>query len=65
MIKFGDIRYLKTDPSQLKRIVTARTERPNDSWSYELSCGIEISNHFELEMTKKPTRINEVKGYKS
>ncbi|GGG97337.1 hypothetical protein [Pedobacter zeae] len=46
----GDIVYLKTDPEQLQRIVTRLFFNPGIVL-YELSCGTDVSTHYEIEMT--------------
>lgn len=41
--------YLKTDKEQEKRIVTAIIERQT-GYIYELTCGTEISEHYDFEI---------------
>ncbi|MGV6830336.1 MAG: hypothetical protein ACWA5P_02080 [bacterium] len=46
--KLEDIVYLKTDPEQRQRIVTAITIR-SLGVIYELSFGVETSSHYDYE----------------
>lgn len=52
-MKIGDIVFLKTDPDQRARIVIGIFIRPNGK-SYYLSCGVEESFHYEIEMSTEP-----------
>lgn len=50
---FGDIVYLKTDPEQVGRIITAIIFKPTNYVSYELSFN-EISGwHLGIEISKE------------
>jgi hypothetical protein len=49
-MKIGDIVYLKTDPSQSPRMVTAILTRQGGR-SYYLSRGTEETHHYEIEMS--------------
>lgn len=44
--------YLKTDINQQARIVTG-IHIDDNSITYELSCGTEISRHFDFEITEE------------
>lgn len=44
--------YLKTDPSQNVRIVTAIQVTDLD-YTYQLMCGVETSWHYDFEITKE------------
>jgi hypothetical protein len=46
----GDIVYLKTDPDQLRRIVTAIVVGPN-GLLYDLSIGGGGSQHYDIEIS--------------
>jgi hypothetical protein len=48
--EYGQTVYLKTDPGQLPRIVTGFRFRLN-SITYMISCGINETDHFEIEIT--------------
>ena len=48
----GKIVYLKTDPDQLPRIVTAHTLRACGSVVYTLGCGVEETPHYEIEISE-------------
>ncbi len=47
----GQIVYLRTDIEQLQRIVTAIKFCGDGSIFYELSCGREISDHYDFEIS--------------
>lgn len=47
-----EIVYLKTDPEQLPRMVTCIELRKN-SVSYQLSCGTQVSYHYDFEISKE------------
>jgi hypothetical protein len=51
LFNIEDLVYLKTDPDQKKRIVTAMLIRPGGSYSYELSCGTEAKWFYEFEIS--------------
>lgn len=46
----GQLVYLVTDKEQEKRMVTAIIERVSGI-EYELSCGTEVTTHFECELS--------------
>ena len=46
----GDIIYLRTDPEQRPRMVTVIRLTPSQI-VYELSCGHESSEHYDIEMS--------------
>jgi hypothetical protein len=48
----GETVYLITDPEQLPRMITAVCERDGKQVSYELACGVDISWHYEFEITR-------------
>lgn len=48
---FGQIVYLKTDPDQLERMVTAISLRPNGAVSYNLSQGMNETYHYAMEIS--------------
>jgi len=54
--RIGDFAYLKTDPDQIKRIVTGIDLRPGgaSATKYVLSCGMHESDHFSFEISKHP-----------
>jgi hypothetical protein len=49
-MKLGQIVYLKTDPSQLERIITGILLRQTGK-EYYLGCGEIESSHYEIEIT--------------
>jgi hypothetical protein len=49
-----DTVYLKTDPEQLPRIITAIVVRPQDI-IYEVVSGKDLSNHYDFELSKEKT----------
>lgn len=50
--EIGDIVYLRTDSEQEERMVTAIWVNANGV-KYELSCGLNYSVHFAMEMDKE------------
>tara|TARA_B110000971_G_C19634720_1_gene330764 strand:+ start:274 stop:459 length:186 start_codon:yes stop_codon:yes gene_type:complete len=52
--EIGEEVYLKTDPDQNFRIVTGFLIRKNGI-TYELSCGIENTWHYDYEINKNKT----------
>lgn len=48
----GQIVYLKTDPEQMKRMITAFTVTKSDL-IYEVSCGANVSKHYDYEMSEE------------
>jgi len=50
--KIGDIVYLKTDIEQKKRIVT-RIYISSNGLVYELCCGDDMSNSYDIEISKE------------
>jgi len=52
--------YLTTDKEQEKRIVTAITERQS-GFVYELSCGLDISSHYDFEISADEDTLMKVK----
>ena len=46
----GEEVFLKTDPDQLKRIVTGACIRPT-AITYELTCGIDCTWHYDFEIS--------------
>lgn len=48
--KLGQIVYLATDKEQEKRMVTGIIERQSGI-EYEVSCGTEVTTHFEFELS--------------
>lgn len=55
----GQTVYLKTDTDQLQRIVTAIKICGDNSFFYELSCGREVSSHYDFEISEEIN--NEIK----
>lgn len=51
--KFGQTVYLRTDKDQQPRMVTKMQVNPNLSITYELSCGIQDTWHFEIEISEE------------
>lgn len=49
--KLGDIVYLKSDPDQLLRVVCGIMVRPGGVNMYYLSCGLDETAHYDLEIT--------------
>lgn len=49
----GEIVYLITDPDQFERIVTRFVIGMNKTILYELSCGVQVSLHYDAEVSKK------------
>lgn len=52
---FGDIVFLRTDPDQQPRIVTAFVACPAGDILYELTCSTTASKHYEFEITEDKT----------
>lgn len=50
----GQIVFLKTDPEQMKRLVTEIYISPGDNIGYQLSLENLNSVHYELEITATP-----------
>lgn len=48
----GQTVYLRTDTEQLQRIVTAIKVCGDNSLFYELSCGREVSDHYDFEIAE-------------
>lgn len=48
-----DIVYLKTDPDQLSRMVTAISIKPTGAIMYGLSCGVNDSWHYAFEISEE------------
>lgn len=48
--EIGQSVYLKTDPSQLERLVFCIRVYKNELL-YELACGVTTSNHYDFEIT--------------
>lgn len=49
--ELGQIVYLITDVEQMARVVTNIKVLPNCLLSYQLSCGYECSDHYEMEIS--------------
>ena len=47
----GDTVYLKTDKDQLPRLITSITIYPNNNFTYLLSCGVDSTWHYEMEVS--------------
>lgn len=56
---FGDIVYLKTDIEQSERIIIGITLIPN-SIIYTLMCGVEMSEHYEFEITENLDTLKKI-----
>lgn len=52
----GQIVFLITDPEQLPRIVTRLIVNMN-TVLYDLSCGMEMSAHYDFEMSEEKTIV--------
>jgi hypothetical protein len=52
--EIGEILYLKHDIEQLPRMVTGIKINPYDI-TYEVISGIEVSNHYDFELSKEKT----------
>lgn len=57
--QLGQIVYLVTDKYQEKRIVTAITERQS-GYLYELSCGLDVSSHYDFELSTEEDTLMKV-----
>lgn len=55
----GQTVYLVTDKEQEKRIVTAIIERQSGVL-YELSCGLDISSHYDFEISADEDTLQRV-----
>lgn len=53
--------YLKTDPNQHARIVTAIIVRAGGGMSYECACGIEAKWHYSCELAREKNVLASVK----
>tara|TARA_R110000803_G_scaffold69058_3_gene131244 strand:+ start:4390 stop:4581 length:192 start_codon:yes stop_codon:yes gene_type:complete len=53
----GDIVFLTTDVEQRPRIITEIHINPN-GYFYTLTHGIELTNHYEIEMSPELTFLN-------
>lgn len=53
----GDTVYLKTDSDQYKRIITGIWITPT-GYSYQISKGIETSQHYEMELSAEKDVIS-------
>lgn len=49
----GEIVYIKTDPEQLPRIITAIMQRVDGGMSYQLSQGEIYSFQYEVEISRE------------
>jgi hypothetical protein len=49
----GEIVYIKTDPEQLPRIITAIMQRVDGGMSYQLSQGEIYSFQYEVELSRE------------
>jgi hypothetical protein len=58
---FGDFVYLTTDVDQKKRIVTAFKCFPNGQIVFQLTCGTEVSEHYDFEFTKEEDTVLKTK----
>lgn len=54
---FWDIVYLKTDVDQEPRIITQISLCPSGMILYQLSCGLQVSLHYEKEITPEKSLI--------
>ena len=57
--EIGQIVYLVTDKEQEKRMVTAIVERQS-GLLYELSCGLDISSHYDFEISADEDTLQKV-----
>lgn len=46
--------YIKTDPDQLKRIITAIIVCPDNSYLYECTLGAAATKHYDFELATEP-----------
>jgi hypothetical protein len=60
----GEILYLKTDPEQREMIVTAIIIRPEGLIKYELRCGTEVSEHYNVELSDTKDTLKSIEYYK-
>ncbi len=51
--KHGQVVFLKTDPDQSKRIVTAIHVYKAGELTYTLNCGTTTSDHYGFEISKE------------
>jgi hypothetical protein len=56
--ELGEIVYLKTDGEQQPRIVTAIIVCPDNSFLYELACGVHSSKHYDFEISQEKNFVN-------
>lgn len=54
----GEIVFLKTDPDQMSRIVTAILVCGDNSILYELTCGVQTSRHYDFEINSEKLYTN-------
>jgi len=54
---FFDIVYLKTDDEQLSRVITQISVTPSGAILYELTCGVQASEHYEQEIVPEKSLI--------
>ena len=47
----GDVVFLITDPDQHPRIITSISVRPQNNIVYEMACGGNSTDHYDLEFT--------------
>jgi len=52
MFDIGQRIFLKIDPEQIERMVTGIVVRPNGIM-YEVSSGVEVSTHYDIEMSSE------------
>lgn len=57
--RIGQTVYLITDKEQEKRIITAIVERQSGVL-YELSCGLDISSHYDFEISPEEDTLQKV-----
>lgn len=49
--EIGEIVYLKTDQEQMRRIVVGLKIMPDNILGYGLACGVDVSYHYDFELT--------------
>ncbi|MDB5288524.1 MAG: hypothetical protein JWR05_3473 [Mucilaginibacter sp.] len=58
--EYGETVYLKTDPEQRARIITGHIIR-KESIIYYVSCGVDETTHYEIELTKDEDTLTKLK----
>jgi hypothetical protein len=62
LYSIGDILFLKTDPEQREMIVTAIIIRPEKLIKYELRCGTEVSEYYNIELSDEKDVLKSIEN---